>query len=188
MSDPKASYVRSLELLSRHESKLLIVDVQEKLVPKISALDRLLANCRTLIQGQKFSVFRSMRQNNIRKDWEAPFHNSRSCCKIPLKSCVSVVLKPSSGASPRGRPTIGFRSSSPAWKRMSACYRRFLICWGMDFKSTFRLTPSRAAVNSTGRLPSIACRPAARQSSRPNPSCSNGVKFRELPSSSRSAS
>jgi nicotinamidase-related amidase len=53
MSDAKATYVRSPELLSRHESKLLIVDVQEKLVPKIFELDRMLANCRTLIQGAK---------------------------------------------------------------------------------------------------------------------------------------
>jgi nicotinamidase-related amidase len=53
MPDPRASYTRSPELLSRHESKLLIVDVQEKLVPKIFELDRLVANCRTLIQAAK---------------------------------------------------------------------------------------------------------------------------------------
>jgi nicotinamidase-related amidase len=53
MSDANVTYVRSPELLSRHESKLLIVDVQEKLVSKIFELDRLLANCRTLIQGAK---------------------------------------------------------------------------------------------------------------------------------------
>src|SRR5262245_45410753 len=53
MSDEKPSYTRSPELLSRHESRLLIVDVQEKLVPKIFALERMLANCRTLIQGAK---------------------------------------------------------------------------------------------------------------------------------------
>jgi nicotinamidase-related amidase len=51
MPDPKPTYVRSPELLSRHESKLLIVDVQEKLVSKIFELDRMLANCRTLIRG-----------------------------------------------------------------------------------------------------------------------------------------
>jgi nicotinamidase-related amidase len=53
MPEPKPPYTRSLELLSRKECKLLIVDVQEKLVPKIFELDRLLANCRTLIQGAK---------------------------------------------------------------------------------------------------------------------------------------
>src|SRR5262249_23428232 len=53
MADPGAPYTRSLELLSRHESKLLIVDVQEKLVPRIFELHRLLANCRTLIQAAK---------------------------------------------------------------------------------------------------------------------------------------
>jgi len=53
MSEQKASYARNPELLSRQESKLLIVDVQEKLVPKIASLDQLIANCRTLIQGAK---------------------------------------------------------------------------------------------------------------------------------------
>ena len=53
MPDERPSYVRSPELLSRQESKLLIVDVQEKLVPKIVALERLLGNCRMLIQGAR---------------------------------------------------------------------------------------------------------------------------------------
>lgn len=53
MPDEKPSYLRSPELLSRKESRLLIIDVQEKLVPKIVNLDRMLANCRLLIQGAK---------------------------------------------------------------------------------------------------------------------------------------
>ncbi len=53
MSDAKSTYLRSPELLSRHESRLLIVDVQEKLVSKIVQLERMLANCRMLIQGAK---------------------------------------------------------------------------------------------------------------------------------------
>jgi isochorismate hydrolase len=53
MPDSKTPYVRSPELLSRHESKLLIVDVQEKLVPMIAGIDRMLANCRMLLQGAK---------------------------------------------------------------------------------------------------------------------------------------
>ena len=53
MSNGKSSYLRSPELLSREASKLLIVDIQEKLVPKIVNLDRMLANCRLLIQGAK---------------------------------------------------------------------------------------------------------------------------------------
>src|SRR5437588_698899 len=51
MSDKKTAYVRNPELLSRNESRLLIVDVQEKLIPKIFGLDRMIANCRMLIQG-----------------------------------------------------------------------------------------------------------------------------------------
>src|SRR5262245_51594580 len=53
MPDKKSEVLRSPELLSRNESRLLIVDVQEKLVPRIFELDRLLANCRTLIQGAR---------------------------------------------------------------------------------------------------------------------------------------
>jgi len=49
----ETSYLRSPELLSREASRLLIIDVQEKLVPKIVNLDRMLANCRLLIQGAK---------------------------------------------------------------------------------------------------------------------------------------
>src|SRR5579872_4903399 len=55
MSDAKVPYLRSPELLSRAESRLLIVDVQEKLVPKIVHLDRMLANCRMLIQGARIA-------------------------------------------------------------------------------------------------------------------------------------
>jgi nicotinamidase-related amidase len=53
MTPPKSSYVRSHELASRTESRLLIVDVQEKLVPMIANYDRMLGNCRRLIRGAK---------------------------------------------------------------------------------------------------------------------------------------
>lgn len=53
MTQPKSSYVRSHELVSRTESKLLIVDVQEKLVPMIANFERMLGNCRRLIQGAR---------------------------------------------------------------------------------------------------------------------------------------
>jgi isochorismate hydrolase len=51
MSQPSSPYVRSHELVSRSESRLLIVDVQEKLVPSIANSERMLANCRQLIRG-----------------------------------------------------------------------------------------------------------------------------------------
>ena len=53
MSERPSEYVRSNELLSRSESRLLIVDVQEKLMPAISVADQLIRNCRRLIQGAK---------------------------------------------------------------------------------------------------------------------------------------
>lgn len=53
MTPSKSSYIRSHELASRTECRLLIVDVQEKLVPMIANYDRMLGNCRRLIQGAK---------------------------------------------------------------------------------------------------------------------------------------
>lgn len=57
MASAKASYVRSGDLISRDASRLLIVDMQEKLLPLISAAERVVANCGRLIDGAKlFSV------------------------------------------------------------------------------------------------------------------------------------
>jgi nicotinamidase-related amidase len=53
MTPQKSNYVRSHELASRFESRLLIVDVQEKLVPMIAHYARMLGNCRRLIQGAR---------------------------------------------------------------------------------------------------------------------------------------
>jgi isochorismate hydrolase len=47
------SYLRSSELLSRQASKLLIVDVQEKLTPAIPNVDQMISNCKRLITGAK---------------------------------------------------------------------------------------------------------------------------------------
>lgn len=44
-------YLRSPELLSRGSAQLLIVDVQEKLMPAIPVSGQLIANCRKLIDG-----------------------------------------------------------------------------------------------------------------------------------------
>lgn len=46
-----APYLRSGEVVSRTSSRLLIVDVQEKFVPVIFEIDRVITNCRRLIQG-----------------------------------------------------------------------------------------------------------------------------------------
>lgn len=51
MSSDAPSYIRSPALLSRQDSRLLIVDVQEKLIPTISNADLLVANCTRLVQG-----------------------------------------------------------------------------------------------------------------------------------------
>ncbi len=51
MNDQRAPFPRSNELLSRTDSKLLVVDVQEKLLPHILAADTMIENCRRLIQG-----------------------------------------------------------------------------------------------------------------------------------------
>ncbi|MCY2962820.1 MAG: hydrolase [Planctomycetota bacterium] len=51
MSSEPAAYIRSATLLSRRESRLLIVDVQERLLPAIANADLMLANCTRLVQG-----------------------------------------------------------------------------------------------------------------------------------------
>jgi nicotinamidase-related amidase len=51
MHDASASFVRSPELLSRGDCRLLIVDVQEKLIPHISSARSMIESCRKLIRG-----------------------------------------------------------------------------------------------------------------------------------------
>ena len=46
-----SNYVRSHELLSRNDSRLLVVDVQEKLISHIDQRDRVVRNCRRLIKA-----------------------------------------------------------------------------------------------------------------------------------------
>jgi nicotinamidase-related amidase len=53
MSGETGSYIRSSELLSRGASRLVIVDVQEKLVPLIAAGEMMVSNCRRLIEGAR---------------------------------------------------------------------------------------------------------------------------------------
>jgi hypothetical protein len=47
------SYLRSTELLARSASRLLIVDVQEKLTPAIPNAGQMISNCKRLITGAK---------------------------------------------------------------------------------------------------------------------------------------
>lgn len=53
MEKSKASYLRSGDLIARDASRLLIVDMQEKLLPLIATSDRVIANCGRLIDGAK---------------------------------------------------------------------------------------------------------------------------------------
>ncbi|MGQ0635185.1 MAG: isochorismatase family protein [Planctomycetaceae bacterium] len=53
MASEKAPYLRSGELLARFESRLLIVDVQEKFVPLLWKPERTITNCRKLIRGSQ---------------------------------------------------------------------------------------------------------------------------------------
>ena len=45
------NYIRSPELLSRYSSRLLIVDVQERLIDHIHESERVVRNCRRLVEG-----------------------------------------------------------------------------------------------------------------------------------------
>jgi len=51
MSKLPRTFLRSIELLSRQDSRLLIVDVQQKLLDRIAVAEQLVANCRRLTQA-----------------------------------------------------------------------------------------------------------------------------------------
>lgn len=51
--DGPSEHLRSPELLASETSRLLIVDVQDKLLPLIPVADRLVHNCRRLLDGAK---------------------------------------------------------------------------------------------------------------------------------------
>ncbi|MGH7202496.1 MAG: isochorismatase family protein [Planctomycetaceae bacterium] len=51
MPEPDPTLPRSIELASRHDSRLLIIDVQEKLLPHIQRGPRIVTNCHKLIEG-----------------------------------------------------------------------------------------------------------------------------------------
>lgn len=53
MSAPSSPYVRSVDLLSRDDSRLLIVDMQEKLMPAIPVAQQVIANCVTLVKAAR---------------------------------------------------------------------------------------------------------------------------------------
>lgn len=53
MTQDSPPYFRSPDLLSRRNARLLIVDVQEKLIPAIPVADQLISNCRKLIEAAK---------------------------------------------------------------------------------------------------------------------------------------
>lgn len=51
MTDGESEFVRSGEMLSRGGSRLLIVDVQEKLLPHIPVAEQLVGSCRKLMKA-----------------------------------------------------------------------------------------------------------------------------------------
>lgn len=50
-SASNTGYLRSRDLLARDDSRVLLVDVQEKFVPTIPDVERLIANCRKVLRG-----------------------------------------------------------------------------------------------------------------------------------------
>ena len=53
MSHPETPLPRSPQLLSRTASHLVVVDVQEKLLPHIPVAERLVERCRQLVDGAR---------------------------------------------------------------------------------------------------------------------------------------
>jgi len=53
MTDSSPPYVRSVDLMSREDSRLLIVDMQAKLLPFIATSPQVIANCVTLVKAAR---------------------------------------------------------------------------------------------------------------------------------------
>ena len=53
MSESSPLYVRSVDLMSREDSRLLIVDMQQKLLPFIATAPQVIANCCTLVKAAR---------------------------------------------------------------------------------------------------------------------------------------
>ena len=53
MEENPATYFRSPELLNRDRSQLVLIDVQEKLLPHIAEASQLVANCEKLLQAAR---------------------------------------------------------------------------------------------------------------------------------------
>ncbi len=53
MTDSSPPYVRSVDLMSRDDSRLLIVDMQEKLLPFIATAQTVTTNCVTLVKAAR---------------------------------------------------------------------------------------------------------------------------------------
>ena len=111
--------LRSPELLHRDSSRLLLVDVQEKLV---SALDeatqkRFLETCRFLGEGARImGILVHQKSGSVPS-------NARACQPLLM--------------------TLAFKLSSLEWKHMSACCKQRLICLHQAIKRTSLPTPSQ---------------------------------------------
>lgn len=53
MTDSSPPYVRSVDLMSRDDGRLLIVDMQEKLLPLIGSSPQVIQNCITLVKAAR---------------------------------------------------------------------------------------------------------------------------------------
>ncbi|MGD9857304.1 MAG: hydrolase [Planctomycetaceae bacterium] len=53
MPEPPSPYIRSVDLMSRDDSRLLIVDMQAKLLPFIATAPQVIANCVALVKAAR---------------------------------------------------------------------------------------------------------------------------------------
>lgn len=53
MPEPCSAYIRSVDLMSRDDSRLLIVDMQAKLLPLIATSPQIIANCVALVKAAR---------------------------------------------------------------------------------------------------------------------------------------
>ncbi len=115
-----AKYVRNPELLSAASSRLLIVDVQEKLLPPIPNASQLVHNCRRLLDGAKVLAVPVFGTEQYPQGLGPMTAELAARMGPRLDKVIFSCARPSRGVRRATSLTIANRSSWAAWRRTSA--------------------------------------------------------------------
>ena len=185
---PKSSYVRSHELALANRKQAADRRCAGKARPDDLQLDRLLANCRRLIQGAKILGVPVFATEQYPKGLGTPLPQLAELLDRPDKlrfSCAEVLDWGLAAEQTDNRFQIVVAGMEAHVCVLQTVLDLLASGFQVFVPGRRRLQPQRIRLEDRPR-PHVV--PAARRSSRPNRCCSNGAKCRERPSSSRSAS